>query len=478
MAKRGSRPAKTAVLVEVGSEWLKIVQAEPRRGGATISKIHLERISGPGRAAADQIKSALKKGRFARIPVIGCLPRQMMTIRMLELPSTDLEEIADMVDLQIGKQTPYSRDEIAFDYRVVGSARDGYTRVMLTIVQRSTIRERYYMLEEAGVDVERMSVSAEGMLNWCAASFPRRSASAVLDVDSSHSDLAVMVNGVLVFTKNISIGAEQLLAEPAKWQDKLGMEVRRSLETCEGELPGVKLGKLVVCGAGVNVPSFEKHIGDQLGILTEGRGSLAPAGKAPKSPSLDDPQYASASLTAIVGMALDPGSLEFNLMPDSVVLRKELTEKAESLTTMSMLTMSVLVVGSMYASVDLFVKNGRLRAIDAELGKTGPTVEALAEMRDTIKLVNSRSNRKFTAMNLLSHIHPLVPENVSFDSLEFDRAKGQVLLGGLAASRPDVRTMVKNLEQSPFFKDVKQTQNRAEKDMFRFQVACTLEINE
>ena len=176
MAKGGSGPAKTTVLIEIGSEWLKIIQAEPRRGGVGVSKIHLERVSGSSRAVADQIRAALRKGRFARVPVIGCLPRQMMTVRMLELPSTDHEEIADMVDLQIGKQTPYSRDEIAWDYRAAGSGRDGYTRVMLSIVQRSTIRDRYYILEEAGVDVERMTVSAEGMLNWCAAAFPRRSA--------------------------------------------------------------------------------------------------------------------------------------------------------------------------------------------------------------------------------------------------------------------------------------------------------------
>jgi len=159
MAKSGPGPAKTTVLVEVGSEWLKIIQAEPRRGGVGISKIHLEKVSGTSRAIADQVKTALRKGRFAKAPVIACLPRQMMTVRMLELPSTDHEEIGDMVDLQIGKQTPYSRDEIAFDYRVAGSGRNGYTRVMLAIVQRSTIRDRYYILEEAGVNVERMTVS-------------------------------------------------------------------------------------------------------------------------------------------------------------------------------------------------------------------------------------------------------------------------------------------------------------------------------
>lgn len=475
MAKDGSGPARTTVLIEIGSEWLKIIQAEPHRGGLGISKIHLEKVAGSSKSISDQVKAALRKGKFAKGRVISCLPRQMVTVRMLELPSTDHEEIGDMVDLQLGKQTPYSRDEIAFDYRVAGSGRDGYTRVMLAIVQRSTIRDRHYILEEAGVEVERTTVSAEGMLNWCAAAFPRRSAGAVLDVDSSHCDLAVMVNGVLAFTKNISIGAGQLQAEPGKWREKLALDVRRSLETCENELPGVKLGKLLICGAGVNTDGLEKYLGDQVGIVTEAKGSLAVAKKVPKKPLLDEPEYASASLTAIVGMAADPRNLEFNLVPDSVILRKELTTKAKSLTTLSMLTLSVLVFASLYATTELFLKKSKLGGLDRALAQSEPEVTAVTRMREIIRVAGERKDRKFTAINLLSQVHPLVPEKVIFDSVEIDAEKREMYLGGLAPTRPHVRVLVKNLEDSSLLCDVKQTRSQAEKGKIRFQIVCSLE---
>ena len=39
-------------------------------------------------------------------------------------------------------------------------------QVMLAIVQRSALRQRFSILEEAGLEVDGMSISSEGVLNW------------------------------------------------------------------------------------------------------------------------------------------------------------------------------------------------------------------------------------------------------------------------------------------------------------------------
>jgi len=423
------------------------------------------------------IAAALKKGRFAKVPVIGCLPRQMVNVRMLELPSTDRDEITDMVDLQVGKQTPYSKDEIVFDYRVVGLGRTGYTRVMLNIVQRSVIRERFHVLEEAGVEVERMSTSSEGIFNWCVRALPKRSAVAVLDVDSSCSDLTVMVNGVLVFTKSIQVGANLLLKNFEQWKEKLSIEVRRLLEACQGELPGVKVGQLLVAGAGVNVKGLAKGLEADLGSSVEEIDSLKVAKKMPKKPSLGDSRYAAVSLTPLIGMALDPAGLQFNLVPDSVTLRKNLENRARHLTVLSMLVMTALVSTSMYAAVKMHLQTRRLGVLADNLSETTPRVNELKRMRDVIGVVNGRRDRTFTAANLFSVLHPLVPEGVLFDSIEFDVAKekDQVRLDGVSKTNPAVRALVGNLEESPLFKDARQVQTKMEKKMYRFQVVCSVE---
>ena len=224
LQRAAGKPRKSAVFIEIGNDWIKLVQVDAGSGGVVLSKVRLEPIDADI-AIFETISRALKAGKFSSSAVFACLPRQAVNLRLLELPSTDAAEIADMVELQIGRQTPYSRDEILSDYKPLGLTRQGtYTRIMLAIVQRSIVRERFYEIEQAGLGVEHMGVSSEGVLSWFlhrTRSEPQDKDVAVIDVDSFYSQVLVLHRGEVVFTKSILVGAKQLL------------ESRCSTTTCE-----------------------------------------------------------------------------------------------------------------------------------------------------------------------------------------------------------------------------------------------------
>lgn len=468
---------KPVVIIEIGNDWLKMIQAEPSRGGASISRIHLEKV-GAG-SVSQSISKALKKLKFAAGPVIACLPRHMVNIRILELPSTESDEIEDMVDLQVGKQTPYSKEEIVSDYRIIGSERAGYTKVMLAIVQRSVARERFHILEEAGVEVERMSVSSEGILNWYAhAVSSDGGAGVLLDIDSFYSDLMVVANGRPVFTRSILVGADQLLADYEKSKEKFAREVKRSLEICQGETPGLIAGKLFITGAGPNIKGLSEYLGGQLEIVCDTADCLSSVKKLPRKPDVRSPAFHPVSLTPLIGIALAPQNMEFNLTPDSVKLRKGLVEKAKSLTTLGMLVMTVLISVSTWTTLKFYFKRDRLNELRENIRKTEPTAKKLEEMRAIIKAVEGRRDPRFSAVNLLADILPRVPEDIRFSLMDFNIDDKAVRLGGLSGSRPDVSTLVKNLEKSALFKDVKvegALKRDRKSDKYSFLVVCTLE---
>ncbi len=468
MSTDSSRAGRTAVIVEIGNDWLKIAQAEPARGGASISRLHLERIDASSSALPQCLLDAFRKEKFPFGPVISYLPRQMVNIRMLELPSTNMDEIADMVDLQIGKQTPYSKDEIVSDYRIAGSGREGYTNVMLAIVQRSAVRQRYSVFEDAGIEVARMSVSSEGLLNWYENTVSGASAGAdvLLDVDSFYTDLMILSGRRLVFTRSILIGANQLLGEYEKWKDKFSLEVKRSIETCHTEWPGVNAGRIWLSGAGAAITNLPLYLGGQIGLPVEVKDCLACARKMPKTPSPKDPQYSPVSLTPLLGVALAPGKLEFNLIPDSVRLRTGLVRKARSLTLLGVLVMALLVAASMYTSIRFYAKKSLLGSLEKEYVETHRETENLSKMRATTRKVEERRNLQFGPMNVLLEIIRQVPDAVFFDSvdLDFSADKGQIRLAGSAANRSDVTTLVKNMELSTLFKDMKEEGESVMKD--------------
>ena len=462
--------------VEIGSDWLKILRAEPAKQGLSLEALHLQKLDGSV-SASQAVSAAFKRLNLPREHVVACLPRQMVNIRMLELPSTDRAEIADMVDLQSGKQTPYSREEIVSDYKVVGSEREGYTRVMLAIIQRSVLRERFFILEEAGLDVDRMCVSTEGVFNWVAQTLPGEAAALVIDIDSFYSDVLMVSGGAVMFTRSILHGADELLGEVDKHKEKFAREVRQSLEICKGELPGLAPTRLVVCGAGHRIEGLGDYLGEQLGLAVEIRDSMQSVAKLPAEPALSDPEYRPVSLTALIGVALNSAGLALNLVPDSVRMRKALTEKARNLTVLAALVMAALVSMSFAATLRFFFKKSRLSTLREQVAEAEPRAARIVRMGEIVKLVNRRQDTRSAAIRLLADMHKLVPEGVFFDAVDLNVTTEEMVLGGSGSAQKDIRELVKSLEQSSLLakaKEVGRTTLDPDTGRWRFQVACSV----
>ena len=42
--KNKTKSARQAVIVEIGNDWLKIIQTEPQKGGVAVTRMHLEKF--------------------------------------------------------------------------------------------------------------------------------------------------------------------------------------------------------------------------------------------------------------------------------------------------------------------------------------------------------------------------------------------------------------------------------------------------
>ena len=478
--KTRSRHGQPVVIVEIGSDWLKMIQAESTRSGMVLSRLHLEKFNSVGSALARSIASAYKKHRFARVPIRACLPRQMANIRVIDLPSTQPSEITDMVDLQAAKQTPYSREEIVFDYRIVGGEREGYTRVMLAIVQRSVLRQRFSLLEEAGLEVSGMSISSEGVLNWARRSlgWVGSGATAILDVDSFYADFLVVSGKELVFTRSILVGANQLLNSFETAKQKLARELRLSMETWRGENPGMQIDGLVLTGAAPGVPELQDYLSQTLNMETQAKDSLANVKRISKSSSTEESDLQGVSLTPLVGMAAAPEQLEFNLIPDAVRIRRALLVKARSLTALGMLLMTALVALSTLGILRLYFKKSRQASLRQQISITGPRAEQVKMWKEVSEVLEKRRDLRFSSVALLAEIHRRSTEklNVSFDVVDVSIENAKVMMRGTADNTGEVRALVKNLESSPLFKDVQEGETTRDRSgRYRFSLVCSLE---
>ncbi len=479
----GGKPSKDAVFIEIGNDWIKMIQAEIGKTGVTISKAHLEPLDAEVNIA-DSIAAALKSRKFSSSTVLGCMPRQAVNVRLLELPSTDSAEIADMVDLQIGRQTPYSRDEILSDYKELGRTRQGtYTRIMLAIVQRSIVRERFYEIESAGLDVERMGVSSEGVLSW----FLHRTradnhdkAMAVVDVDSFYSQVLVVHHEKVVFTKSILVGAKQLQDTREESLAQLCQEVDSALQSCRAEHRDGEIASLTVSGAGVHVEGLTEALGNAVSLPCESADCLADVKLSKGVGDLADSRYATASLTGLVGMALNPRALEFNLVPDVVRMRKTLMRAASATSAMASLIVAAMVSASLYAILSCAYRAHEIKVLKEKASQTQPDVVKVERMIEVIREASERQNSRLSPVNMFPAIHNCVPKDVYFETVDVDAEGRKIALAGTASLRQDIRELIRMLNDSPLFENVvpdgRETMDQDER--LKFRVVGTFEEEE
>lgn len=465
------------LVVEPGGHWLKVLRIEPGRGASAVTLAWLKRFDVLDAGAAQALAALVKQHKLERLPILACLPRQAVTVRMLDLPSTESGEINDMVELQAAKQTPYSRDQILYDYRIVGGTRAGYTRILLAIVQRDVLRYRFSLLEDAGLSVEQMTVSSEGLLNW----YLRNSGSgdrvtALLDIDAEATDLCVMRGDVLLFNRSIKIGAEALLETSGEQvAERFVQETAQTLEACRREVPGTELERIMVtgaCGGAAVAAELLKKTFE--GVTVEINDSTATASRWPADPDLHAAPGDRLAVTALLGMALDPGQLAMGFVPEPVRLRRDLLTKARSLSTIAVLVISLLVTASMAGTLRLWRLKNHYNALNAEITQNLPEVARVEQQREVVLEVHERRNSDTAVYNMIIEAYRHLLPEVYVEAFAVDSASGEITLEGLAESRRDIRSLVEALESSELFTDVREsgTSARDKDGRYTFKVVC------
>lgn len=470
--------AKCVTIAEAGNDRIKIIQVTRDRDGVCVSKLFIKRFDSVDDEFMRSLSADVRKLRLGNAPVVACLPRQVVNVRLLEVPSTDPDEIAGMVELQVGKQTPYSRDEIVSDYRVIGAGREGHTRIMLIVVQQGIMRQRFRILEEAGIEVGSMSVSSEGMLNWyrsVQAGRTGKGAVLLLDVDSGYSDLGIVVKGQLVSTKSILVGSRQLLEAPDKWTETLAREVENAVDVYRGEAGGnTPPESMLLSGASASIEGLDTALGARLKLPVQSVDCMQKVKKVTGLPNLREDPYNGVSFTPLVGMAMDPGALEFALVPESVKMRRDLEIKARRLTAFGTMVLLLGVLLSVVAVVLLHQKLDVVMNLRRHLKQTEDQVKQVNRMSQTVGTIMERLDSSRAPVNILLELCRLTPPDVTYESIAFE-SDVSLVLKGRARRFPDVDLLRQNLELSNvIFPNVVSRVQRIDQKtgLVEFELAC------
>lgn len=474
---------KPVVVIEMSNDWLKMAENSVFHGNRYLTKLGFMKLADIEGSVARAIAKMFNGMKLSKQYVVAYIPRHLVTVRILELPSADPKEVSDMVNLQISKQTPYSKEEIVSAYRTISTEREGYTKVMLVIAQHSIVKERLEALQKIGVYVQKVALSTEGVYNWFSIAYMLSTksdlqTSILLDIDSNCSDFIIIHKGRLVFTRSISIGANYLLDEPDKWRDKFIEELKHSVELYQMEERDIKIAKIFLAGASRNIGYIDVVLSSALDIPTESIDPIRNIRIKSDTKILQNDRFKYISTSPLFGVAIKHKELEIDLTPNEIQVQRLMDEKRKNLTKTGILSISIIMMGSILFLINIYSKNLYLAQLKTKISQIEKKAGEVEKMRAKINLIEKRLDAKGASINLLNEIFQLVPREIYLTYVNIEE-KQRIVLKGSAFAMSDVFRFVTILENSPMLTNVKTTYITTQKDKkteyAEFEITCSYE---
>src|SRR5712692_3331174 len=476
-----SRRRRTTTALELSGEWLKLAQVEVGAKGKRLLRL-IARPVAPQEELSQTLVDLFKTGMSSADSIVISIPRNLVTVRNLQLPTTDPHELKEMIDLQAAKQTPYSKEEIIADFQVVRRSPEGYTDVVLITTHRSVSNRCLKILDDFHLKAAGIRLSSHGVLSsWQlmrgATRDEEHGPTAVLDIDSGFSDFLVIRSGTVTFTKALSIGAAKLGSGEANEIEKLAEEIQRAIDIYEGEQIGQGVANLVIMGAEVRarlVPGLRETL-----RLPVQRISLVDRFPGAREVlDLPEAQRGSVSFSAVLGLAWDAESAGIDLTPPEVRIREALEHKGRAIMVTGILSVSILAALTALVSQHVYFKKQYLEQLDGEIARTQQAASDVETLKKRLKIIREAERRENSSLEILSVLHRSTPPEIYLKSIAFEE-QSHVVLKGMTQKMSTVFEFVSTLEKLPNFRQVKaknatRSGSKDGSDEIEFEITCPL----
>jgi len=476
---------KKITALEIGDSWLKIVQADASKKEKVISKVIVKNIASfSDNQIAKEISDLSGEIKINSSLLTVAVPHYIAAIRNLEFPSRDPAEIKDIIELQVGKLTPFTKDEIVYDSQILESSAEGYSRVIVAIVQKDTIERCLRVLEKTGLNTEKIALSSEGLINWaklvCKHEDEDKNPCAVVDIGSKVSDFEVILRNKFIFSRNISIGTVNLSDNFVQWEEKFVAEINNAIYAYQNEMLDSHIGRVVICGAEKLTQRLDEiALRKKLDIPVEVAPVFmnVPATKEFLQEYDSNLALKEVSITAVCGLALAFKEQKINLIPQEIKMERAVRERGRDLYRLGINLIFVLVIISSIFLGRIYNKELYVGQLTQKIRGLQSRVEKLDNMVKEIEVIRQRRTRRNNALEVIYAVHKVILPEIYLLSVNFD-GKERLSIRGTSENMSEVFRLVSSLEDTKHFQNVKTkyaTKRKAgDKELTDFEIACPL----
>jgi len=435
---------------EIDGDRIKLAQIEIANGKRILRRLSaVKAVSSKAEDVAKSITDLSNRFNLPQSLIFVELPRNMVTVRDIQLPSINQEELEGMISIQSSKMLPYAKEEIIYGYKLIETSAEGYSRIMVVLTHKDVVNKILNIFKLSGLDVNRIALSSEALSNWYLSRKPYPEPNTLItliEIDSTTAEIQLIYNSAIEFTRSITFTP---LDRASRLIDELNLSFAKHKKRL---MPAAE--KLVLTGADSIVNEAAPLLKREFNLPTVYIDPLKawPQDKETRLPS--DEQRKEFSFASVIALAFNFDKLELNFMPLDIQRNKTTQLMKEALFVTGLLTLCIIlgISGMVWKKID--DKSRYVQYINAEIKKTGPEVEKLTKMMNNLNLIKAQLDMRGTSVDIIREIYKLIPANISLTILDFEE-NVTCTLRGTADELSNVFKFNTILEKSPYFRNVK-----------------------
>ncbi len=452
---------------ESGIEWTTLARGKK---GIEILAARQASFEPAGDAPADPAARAAELGRLGPGAVgaltVGLAPGKLL-MRVVDLPTTDPAELADMIQLQVDQASPFPEDRMAVSYEVLRTTESG-CRVLIAAALKDHIEGLGGLFRAAGLPVSRMDADIMGWwrLLTMGQAVPPSGRRLILLLEPEGGVWIAVQDGVPLAFK--AVGAPGSLS-PGEYADELASDLGAlivSLDLDHGVMP---VSGLDVWCRGQEPEGLVARLGRELGqdARLHALDSLPPLSEGlarrmvqpPFTPGVPGP-----------GAVLDLVPPEWRAAARSRRFRRRL------------ILVSACALGLWAAAILAFLTGFQLnqRALarqEAAMAGLQTPAGGVRLLQRQVRSFEVYLDRQQSALECLLAFSSALPADVNMTTFQFNKGRSVALRGEARLVDP-IYDFKKALDQVPLFKSVEmgnvQPGRRKDLTVQTFQITAQL----
>jgi len=473
---------KNIVGIILTAESLRVVHVQEAGAAKRVTNVAKKEIAGLSREdQASLMTEALNDLNVKKPAAYAVIPPHLVTTKNIEIPSLDPQEINSIIDLQAGRHTPYSREEILVGYISIGVFQRNYTKVLLLIVRRDMIKEQIDLYESAGVRIEKVLFAPEAIARFYGQALEVKEDDdpvGIINIGHATTDFTIEFNKTAAMYRNIPFGLSHIVKEGPPARDKLVDELVKSIESYQNEDINKMPATYILTSDDAKIkelqPVFEEKFKTTVKIMPYLDLIEAPQPVMLKLVS----EYSDDSFLDVVAAATCLGGVQVDLTPDEIKTKRQIEEKGREVVKLGIGVLAILILVCATFFSKIYFRGIALTKLKEDFRTYHQKVMVLDRVAQKTRIIKGYINGRMTVLDTIQELYALIPDEIYLENILIDE-NGHIQIRGVSESMSRVFNFVSALEDSMLFKSVKTTSTTAKKDRGKdaaaFEIAFSLE---